>query len=301
MIRMVVPVLLVIGTFVLVYMAMGALGGSKQPLGPAPAAPKGALSLTQWTVLSLTGLLAFSGAIALAILTDGFWWAIPVAAWIAGLIATRRAAKSRGVKAEAEEQAAQEAHIDELSKPERVLLENAEAAVKRIQSTEAAQAGWLGDPADLDFSADLQFIANNTATARRLRNLIFELGEIPNPSPADRTLITDAEREIDSLAVHSIERTRLLESCAERAERIDESLREDRENERNELHRDEVRARMSALLYGTGSGAGTASPTSTPSASADRVVALTAAFQELKDTIDFDRTAAGMIPRDLDR
>lgn len=300
MIRMIVPVLLVVGTFVLVYMAMGALSGAKQPQGAAhrgaaPAEPKGALTATQWTVLTLTALLAISGAIALAVLTDGFWWAIPVAAWVAGLVGARRSAKSRGVKAEAAEHAAHEAHIDQLSKPERVLLENAEAAVERIQRTEAAQAGWLGDPADLDFSADLQFIADNTANARRLRNLIFELGGIPNPSPADRTLITDAEREIDSLAVHSIERTRLLESCAEKAERIDESLREDRENERNELHRDEVRARMSALLYGTG-----AVPASTPSESADRVVALTAAFQELKDTIDFDRTA-GMIPRDLDR
>lgn len=277
MIRLLLPLLLV-GALALLYVALTRRGDEPKQ--------RAELSTTDWTVLWLLGMAAISATVALFVLVDGWWGLLPGAGWLGAVFIARRRAKRRFHSVEADQVFARQERIEELSRSGAQLLERAESAVARIQASEAAENGWLGDPGGLDFAPDLEFIADNARTSRQLHTLIVELDANPRAGEDDRKLVADARRKIDVLDAQSIERARLLQTCAEKAERIDDSLREDRENQRNELQRDEVRARMAALLYGIDS-----APARSPSESTNTVVALTAAFQELKDTIDRDRQA----------
>ena len=285
MFRLLLP-LMFIGLLALIFVLMSRTG-TEEP------APRPRLNNTEWTVLSLLSVIAIGATLALIAVTDGWWPLLPGAGWLAAVFVARGRAKRRFETTQAEQAGIRTERIDELSRSGARLLERAAAAVARIEASEAAANGWLGDPAELDFGPDLEFIADNARIERELNTLIVELDANPRSGEQDRRLVADARRRIEVLTAQSTERVRLLVTGAEKAELIDVSLREDRDNQRNELQRDEIRARMTALLYGI-----EAAPMRVPSESANTVVALTAAFQELKDTIDRDRLVTETPPGD---
>ena len=76
------------------------------------------------------------------------------------------------------------------------LLRVADAAVKRILSTEAAQAGSLGE---LDFRAELVTLEETLRRATTIRNVMAESWAIPGPSQDDLELYKDARRTLRRL------------------------------------------------------------------------------------------------------
>lgn len=160
------------------------------------------------------------------------------------------------------------------------LYEEAEAAVSRITGSEAARTGWLGDPADFDFRADLSAIADHLRRAESIRAATADAASIRGFTEADTEMLRDAEREIARLEKSVKERVELIGKCARLAADIDRALRAERENEVMAKRREEFRRRLGSVLYGS-----TQAPVDRPSESADVVTARAAAFHELKALI----------------
>jgi hypothetical protein len=207
--------------------------------------------------------------------------------------AARRAQRARKeAKLRAAEQAAikrrRKERVNELGRAGVGLIEHAESAITRITLTEAAQTGWLGDLSDLDFSADLATITANVKQAQQLRNLADELKALPSPTAADRAMLDEAKAQTKRLEQRAKERAKLLADCASKAELIDKSLRDEREQARIAERRDDVRSRMSATLHGVD-----AMPDASQSDATDRVTAFVDAYQEIRAVIERARRAEG--------
>lgn len=144
--------------------------------------------------------------------------------------------------------------------------------------------GWLGDPDELDFSPDLVTITTNLEAGAQLRKLAGELRALPDHTDADRERLDAAKRSAEKLWRQANTRAKLLEECSAQARRIDESLKQERDRARIAEQRDDVASRLDAALYGVA-----ATPESPPSDSADKVIALVAAYQEIKGTLELDR------------
>lgn len=156
------------------------------------------------------------------------------------------------------------------------MLDGAKAAIDRITRSEAATGGWLGDPQDLDFTGELATIRQNCRATRELDELIKELSDLAAPDSDDLAMLADARTKVQDLESRSRERVNTLQTCAEKAEQIDQSLRDDRAREALARKRDDVRARLAAKLYGVD-----ATPSSA-SSSVDQITALAAAYAEIK-------------------
>ena len=161
------------------------------------------------------------------------------------------------------------------------LLDGAQAAIDRIERSEAATNGWLGD--DLDFTSDLTAIRENCRATIELNGLIKELSELADPGSDDLAMLDDARTKAQQLAVRSRQRVNDLRTCADKAEEIDQSLRDDRARAQLAERRDDVRSRMAAKLYGID-----AAPSETPSSSVDKITALAAAYAEIRGKVDHE-------------
>lgn len=168
------------------------------------------------------------------------------------------------------------------------LFEYAERAVGVIGASEAARTGWLGDPADFDFGADLEMIADTLRRAEEIRTVTAEASSIRNFSESDKKMLHDAKLEVARLENSAGQRAKLIGECALEAEGIDRVLREERESVVMAQRRAALRNRLGPILYGSSS-----VPTDAPSESADAVTARAAAFHELKALIDRHRIEAG--------
>jgi len=155
------------------------------------------------------------------------------------------------------------------------LLDGAQAAIERIERSEAAVDGWLGN--DLDFTADLTAIRENCRATQELKGLITELRGIAEPDSDDLAMLEDARTKVRELGSRSWARVYALQGCAEKAEEIDQSLRDDRARAQLAEKRDDIRSRMAARLYGV-----EAAPAQTPSSSVDKITGLAAAYQEIR-------------------
>ncbi|SHV84987.1 hypothetical protein [Mycolicibacterium phocaicum] len=155
------------------------------------------------------------------------------------------------------------------------LLDGAQAAIERIERSDAATGGWLGN--DLDFAGDLATIRENCRATMELKGLITELSDLAEPDSDDVAMLEDARVKVRELGSRSWARVYALQGCAEKAEEIDRSLRDDRVRAELAEKRDDVRSRMAAKLYGV-----EATPAQAPSSSVDKITALAAAYREIR-------------------
>ncbi|MUL80129.1 hypothetical protein [Mycolicibacterium sp. CBMA 226] len=160
-----------------------------------------------------------------------------------------------------------------------VLLDDAKTAIERIERSEAAIDGWLGD--DLDFTGDLTAIRENCRTTRQLDELITELSDLADPGSGDVAMLEDARSKVRQLEFQSRRRVEALRTCADKADEIDQSLRDDRARAAVAERRDDIRSRMAATLYGID-----LAPSSAPSSSVDKITALAAAYAEIRGKAD---------------
>jgi len=107
--------------------------------------------------------------------------------------------------------------------------------------------------------------------------LITELRGIAEPDSDDLAMLEDARTKVRELGSRSWARVYALQGCAEKAEEIDQSLRDDRARAQLAEKRDDIRSRMAARLYGV-----EAAPAQTPSSSVDKITGLAAAYQEIR-------------------
>lgn len=164
------------------------------------------------------------------------------------------------------------------------LYEQAEASVSKITESEAARTGWLGDRADFDFRADLEAISADLRRAEEIRKVTVDAASIRHFTEADTKMLQDAQRAVARLEGSVKQRVTLIGKCAQQADDIDSALRDGRERVDMARRREDLRRRLSPMIYG-------AQPisTETTSESADVVTARAAAFHELKALIDKHR------------
>ena len=169
------------------------------------------------------------------------------------------------------------------------LYEQAAASVAQIAGSEAARAGWLGDPSDFDFRSDLTAMAANLRRAEEIRKVRGEGASIKHLTATDEKMLEDAGRAIAALENAAKERSRLIGECALQAADIDTQLADDRERGVSAKRREDLRNRLGPMLYGTQN----MPAEMLPSESADVVKARAAAFRELRGVLRNDRLAGG--------
>ncbi|VCT90604.1 hypothetical protein MHAS_02313 [Mycolicibacterium hassiacum DSM 44199] len=190
------------------------------------------------------------------------------------LAAEQRKRAERAARAERE----RAERIATLGRRNAALLEGAMAAVGRIAASEAARNGWLGE---FDFSGDLQEITEHFRRAHDLRKVTDKLSRLDKPSADDRRILAEANRTIAELERVGAERAALIERCALEAQRIDESLRQQRIDAKTAEERAKLHAELSALLYGIEA----APPAQAASPGTDTVLARVQAYRELTEQI----------------
>ncbi|TDK84627.1 hypothetical protein [Mycolicibacterium mucogenicum] len=191
-----------------------------------------------------------------------------------------QAARAAAAKRQREEQVRKEEQhrVNTLGKQNAALVESALSAVKRIAASEAARAGWLGE---VDFSVDIKGITDNFTKAYALRKVANKLSALDKPTREDRNILAEAKSTIASLETAATERVELIGKCAMEAQRIDTSLRTEREDARVAEQRAELHAKLSAMLYGI-----EATQDVGPTDSAvDAVMARVQAYREIKNQI----------------
>ena len=161
------------------------------------------------------------------------------------------------------------------------LYEQAAATVAQIAGSEAARAGWLGDPADFDFRSDLTAMAANLRRAKEIRKVSGEGASIKHLTATEEKMLEDAGRAIAALENAAKERSRLIGECALQAADIDTQLADDRERGVSAKRREDLRNRLGPMLYGTQN----MPAEMLPSESADVVKARAAAFRELRGVL----------------
>lgn len=151
-------------------------------------------------------------------------------------------------------------------------------SVQQVQASEAAKAGWLGD---VDFTTDVAAITENFGKAYSLRRVADQLSALANPSAEDRKILAEATATAEGLERSANECATLIAKCAVEANKVDQSLRAEREEARTAEQRAELHAKLSAMLYGI-----EATPTAAPEDStADAVMARVQAYREIKSQI----------------
>lgn len=221
--------------------------------------------------------------------------AVGLLAWLAyaGLsaLAERSAAEEekRRAAVEAEAVAAERRRVDAARKVKQLLVEmigeknaslvqTAKGSVQKVKNSEAARAGWLGD---VDFTQDIKGITENFRKAFELRKVGDQLSALDNPGADDRKILDEAKASADHLEQVAIERVKLIGKCANEAQLIDESLRNERKDARTAEQRAELHAKLSAILYGIE--AAPAYPVQ--NTMADTVLARVQAYREIKNQI----------------
>lgn len=192
----------------------------------------------------------------------------------------REVADAARAKQEREEamRRAKQRLIETLGEKNAGLVDSARAAVARVEASEAARAGWLGE---VDFTTDIRAIADKLQKAHALRQVAKDLGALDKRSADDRLILAEANTTVANLESAAIERVELIQKCASEAGLIDESLRTERADAKTAEQRAQLHAKLSAMLYGI-----EATPDFAPSDSAaDAVMARVQAYQEIKREI----------------
>ena len=232
-------------------------------------------------VLGVLGIVAVVSSIGLATTVGDGWPLLPLLLWLVIFVGAWYWTTSEPTRWPDEPR-------EEFGEEGTELIERADAAVGRILSSEAASLGWLGDPAELDFKPDLMMIADNLKKAQALRKVMAELSALPTPTADDNRLLEEARSAVRKLEEAVRTRVKTLEECADESAKVDRSLCDEEEQARITERRDDVRSRLSAMLYGV-----EVSGESQPSESADAVKARVDAFRELKGMIDEQRLEDG--------
>jgi hypothetical protein len=154
-------------------------------------------------------------------------------------------------------------------------------ATVNVTATEAARDGWLGDQADLDFSADLTFISEALLQARRIEKVVERTKKIPDPTPDDVAMLRDAEKMVKTLRAEAKGRVRIIDDCVTQAREIDRLLAEERRQQEVDRQREAARRQLAAELFVAG-----ARPSTRDSDTADAIAARVQAFRELKNIVD---------------
>ena len=236
------------------------------------------------TGLVVLGMLAVGVAVALGFGAGDAWPLLPIAIWIAIYLALREWARTRPQRERAKAQQKTQAkrrRVDEFGADGVELMDRADAAVRRMMSSEAATQGWLGE---LDFTGDVSMIADTLRKVTALRTAAAEWAAIPNATADDDRMLRDAQRAAAKLKTAAAERVKVLHDCSLQAEQVDQSLRQQREQAAITQQRDDVRSRLDAMINGVERTASGPSSDST-----DAVKARVAAFLELKGIIEEQR------------
>lgn len=226
------------------------------------------------------GLLAvaFVASVILAATAGDGWALLPIALWLVVFLVMwwRVMWKPRGAR-DTDSSKKLGAHGTEL-------VERAESAVGRIRSSAAAEQGWLGVPADLDFRADLIMIVDNLVRAAALREVMDELSALSHATVDDQRLLAEARTAVQKMEQSVRMRVATLENCADEAGRIDRSLRDEEERMRTAQRRDDARFRLRGMLAGA-----ELAGDDPPSDRADALTARVEAYHELKGMIHQQR------------
>ena len=228
-------------------------------------------------------------------ITLGIVLAIAVSAWVTVHVVSetqkrRAAAQARAeIQHEAELAAAKrareaaalrekQARVRTLGAQNASRVEGAMLAALQVAQSEAARSGWLGD---VDFSADIREITEGFRQARVLRDTAGQLSALKKPGPDDRRILAEATTTAATLERTAVDRAELIGQCSAEARRIDQSLRDRREDARTAEQRAELHGRLGAMLYGI-----EAAPASEPEDSAaDAVMARVRAYREIESRI----------------
>lgn len=288
--------LYVIGAGIGLLLVIGVVSAVVSALHALVRPPEGAsYSANQLFLLLAVGFVsAFAAPRVFSIHGDG-WWLLPVgvfAATLAGVKATAINTRDRQREAERQRVAEQQQRVEQRKQRERERVERLgkdgiktlvqmKAAVKRIAETEAAREGWLGDAAEINFSADLLLTEDQLAKMVAIRAMIGEAKRLPNPTDDDKEMAKEAEAAVKRLEAAVRERIQMIEGCARKAEEVDETLRAERRRAAVAEQRDALRGRLGAMLSGV-----ELTPDSPPSDSVDAVNTRAEAFRELKDSIE---------------
>lgn len=197
----------------------------------------------------------------------------------------KQQAREIAAKEEAEQarvRRAKQQCVEKLGAENSGLVESAQAAVQRIVTSEAARSGWLGD---VDFTADIAGIIESLKKAHELRKVAQQLSALDKLNDDDRKILTEARSAYENLETTAAGRIKLLQKCAEEAELIDESLRQEREDARTSEQRAQLHAELSSMIYGI-----EAAPSVNPvNSAADAVIARVQAYREIKSQIQLSR------------
>ncbi|WP_207842999.1 hypothetical protein [Williamsia soli] len=134
------------------------------------------------------------------------------------------------------------AEVSECDKKDRKPVEKARSAVAVITSSEAATGGWLGD---VDFTADLFWIASSAVDASAMQELINKLKASKRAS--DKHAVSAGKAWLDVRRKKIDERVKLLEDAAKHARAVDERLKRQQETAERLTLRDEESARIAGL------------------------------------------------------
>ena len=298
MVKALLAVFIVLLCLAAVAAAVGASSAGSPRARPAvPAKP----SLSSWeiVVLFVLGAIALGAAGYVIVAHGDVWWLLSIAGWLLCYRLVRSWSNTRPQRRSAAQQekaqresdrkksevaqrvAGDRSRLEEFGQEGIKLLKVADAAAKRIFSTEAAQAGSLGE---LDFRAELGTLEETLRRASTIRNVMAESWAIPGRSQDDLELYRDARRTLRRLDSSAREQVERLSRCADEAVALDRMRREDEGKSRIALQRDDVRARLSALLY-----VADLPPAAPASEIVDRVAARVDAFRELRGPTAIDR------------
>ena len=175
------------------------------------------------TGLVVLGMLAVGVAVALGFGAGDAWPLLPIAIWIAIYLALREWARTRPQRERAKAQQKMQAkrrRVDEFGADGVQLMDRADAAVRRIMSSEAATQGWLGE---LDFTGDVSMIADTLRKVTALRTAAAEWAAIPNATADDDRMLRDAQRAAAKLKTAAAERVKVLHDCSLQAEQVDQT------------------------------------------------------------------------------
>jgi hypothetical protein len=246
------------------------------------------------------GIAAFIATLTLGSVAPGASW-MPLVAWLVAVCVIRHRAEltktpeqrkareaAERLQAEQDEKRAaarkaiaERKRVDSFTKDGLALMTKARTAVSAVRATEAAREGWLGDQADLDFSADLTLISEALLQARRIEKVVQRSKKIPDPSADDVAMLRDAERTVTTLRTEAKGRVGIIEDCVKQAREIDRLLAEERRQQEFDKQRDAARRQLAAELYV----AEVRSP-ARHSDTADAIAARVQAFRELKNVVD---------------
>jgi hypothetical protein len=213
-------VLILVGGSIVIWVALGGLGLVVLIVGSMVegfvrlvfAPHREVLSQNQFWLLAILGIIAFVATLAVAATVGGGWFVAPIAMWLLATTIVRNSAPERETKqqriareaserkrAAARKAVAERKRLDVFGKDGIGLMERAKLAVDTVMTTEAVREGWLGEPGDLDFSADLALITETLRQARRIEKVAAESKAIPQPNGDDKKLLRDAERTVKQL------------------------------------------------------------------------------------------------------